>query len=85
MKEGNQINSKSIKLEIQKQSILLQRRQNIQEAVFLTYRIVYAKTEHLQNSRRPEGLYILLHTLCDSSPWGSSQNSGHYTAERTPS
>lgn len=42
-------------------------------------------SEHLQNSRCPEGLYIRLHTLCDSSPWGLSQNSDRYTAARTPS
>lgn len=41
--------------------------------------------EHSRNSRCPGGLCILLHTRCGSSPWGSSQNSDHYTAERTPS
>lgn len=52
---------------------------------FLIYSCKEIKKIHLQNSPRPEDLYIPLHTLCDSSPWGSSQNSGHYTVERTPS
>lgn len=40
---------------------------------------------HSQSSRCPEGLCILLHTRCGSSPWGSSRSSDRYTAERTPS
>lgn len=47
---------------------------------------IEAKTEKdLQSNPHPEGLYILLHTPCDSSPWGLSQNSGHYIVVRTPS
>lgn len=53
------------------------------------YCVIYyseAKTEKdLQSSPHPGGLYILLHTLCDSSPWGLSQNSGHYIVAHTPS